>query len=381
MDFSLTEEQEMLRDTVAKFLASRYNLADSRAAAKTGPGWQPEIWRGFAEELGILGATFPEKVGGLDGGPAELLVITEALGYALVIEPYVETVVLAGGLLQRAGGERADALSEAIVVGDAVVALAAEEPTSAGDWRDVRTTARRDGAEWVLDGTKIVVSAAPIANQLLITARTAGGERDTEGISLFLLDFDASAPPAGVTVHSYRTIDDRRAADLSFDGLRLPADALLGAAGAAWESLDRGIDEATAAVVSEGVGCLRRVLADTVEYAKQRKQFGVPIGSFQALQHRMVDMFMEVEQAVAAQYLALLSLDAEPARRARAVSAAKVTLARAARFVGQNAVQLHGAMGMTEELAVGHYFKRLTALEQEFGSADQHRARYVALAG
>lgn len=379
MDFSLTKEQELLRDSIAKFLASRYDLAESRKAATIGAGHQPHIWRGFAEELGILGATVPEQFGGLDGGPVELMIVAEQLGYALVVEPYVDTVVLGAGLLARTGGARAEAVLEDIVAGEAVVAFAATEPTSGNVLNDVSTTARRDGDSWVLDGEKIVVGSAPWAQKLLVTARTSGERRDTDGVSLFLVDFDAENPPEGVEVHSYRTIDDRRAADLVFTGLRLPADALLGAEGEAWESVERAVDEATAAVSAEAVGLMRKVLADTVEYAKQRQQFGQPIGSFQVLQHRMVDMYIELEQSVSAVYLAILNLESERPMRARAVSAAKVTVSRAARFIGQNAVQLHGGMGMTEELAVGHYFKRLTAVENEFGSADQHRARYAEL--
>lgn len=375
MDFSFTDEQQLLRDTVGKFLAERYDLERSRAAAKTGAGWQPHIWRALAEDLGILGATLPESAGGLGGGPIELMLITEALGHALVIEPFVETVVLAGGLLQRAGGPRAEQLLQRIVLGEAVVAVAAEEAESAGTWHQVCTTARRDGEHWVLDGAKVAVSSAPLATHLLVTARTSGELRDTAGVSLFLLEVDQ----ASVSMEPLRTIDDRRAADVAFECLRLPADALLGDEGQAWPSLEQAVDEATAAIVSEAVGCLRRVLADTVAYTKQRQQFGQPISSFQVLQHRMVDMYLEVEQAVAAQHLAMMKLDAEPAERARAVSAAKATVARAARFVGQSAVQTHGAMGMTEELALGHYFKRLTAIEYQFGPRDRHLARYAGL--
>ncbi|WP_064257184.1 acyl-CoA dehydrogenase family protein [Rhodococcus sp. D-6] len=379
MDFGLSKEQELLRDSVTKFLAGRYDLAQSRKVATTGEGWQPEVWRAFAEDLGILGATLPEEVGGMGGGPVELMVVSEALGHALVIEPYVDTVVLGGGLLGRAGVDRARSVLEAIAAGEAVTAFAATEPTSGYVFHDVSTTARREGDEWVIDGEKTVVTSAPLATHLLVTARTSGERTDTDGISLFLVDFDPANPPAGVEIHSYRTIDDRRASDIVFSGLRLPADSLLGEEGSAWPSVSRGTDEATAAVSSEAVGLMRKVLADTVEYAKQRQQFGQPIGSFQALQHRMVDMYMEVEQAVSAVYLAVLHLDSDDATRARAVSAAKATISRAARFVGQNAVQLHGGMGMTEELAVGHYFKRLTAIEYEFGTAEQHVARYAQL--
>ncbi len=376
MDFTLSKEQQLLRDGLAKFTATRYELEKSRTAAKTGAGWQPDIWRAFADELGILGATLPEETGGLGGGPVEVMVIAEALGYALVVEPYVDTVVVAGGLLQRAG---AAAVLEKIVEGQAVIALAATEPTSGDHLVDVSTTATRDGDSWVLRGTKILAISAPFATHLLITARTSGAQDDSDGISLFLTEFDASSPPAGVEVHGYRTVDDRRAADLVFSDLRLPATALLGEEGTAWPSLAQARDEGAAAVAAEAVGCMRKVLSDTVEYSKQRHQFGQPIGSFQALQHRMVDMYMEVEQAVAATYLAVLNLDSEPAVRARAVSAAKATVGRAARFVGQNAVQLHGGMGMTEELAIGHYFKRLTAVQYEFGGTDYHVRRYAEL--
>ncbi|KUI20524.1 pimeloyl-CoA dehydrogenase small subunit [Mycobacterium sp. GA-1285] len=373
MDFNLSKEQELLRDGLNKFLSSRYDLETSRAAAKTGAGWQPDIWSGFANELGILGAALPEDIGGIGGGPVEVMVIAEALGHALVVEPYVDTVVVSGGLLRRAGGEPASALLERIVEGTAIVALAANEPASGHNWADVTTSAARDGEEWVLQGSKIVVASAPLATHLLVSART------TNGISLFVVDLDSAGD--AVAAHHYRTIDDRRASDLTFDGLRLPAHALLGEEGAAWPSLAQARDEGAAAVCAEAVGCMRKVLADTVEYAKQRQQFGQPIGSFQVLQHRMVDMYMELEQSVSAAYLAVLNLEAEPDVRARAVSAAKATVGRAARFIGQQSVQLHGGMGMTEELAIGHYFKRLTALQYEFGTTDFHVTRYAELTG
>ena len=379
MDFSLTKEQELLRDGLTKFLAARYTLEESRAAAKTGIGWQPEIWRSFAEELGILGATLPEEDGGLGGGAVELMIVTEALGQALVVEPFVDTVVIGTGLLRRAGGDRAAEIIGEIVEGNAITAFAALEATSGDNYADVTTTARRDGDEWVLSGSKIVVTSAPLASHLLVTARTSGDQRDADGISLFVVPLGPHNPPAGLDSHSFRTVDDRQAADITFTDLRLPADALLGVEGGALPSIEYAIDEATAAIASEAVGLMRKVLADTVEYAKQRKQFGQAIGTFQVLQHRMVDMYMEVEQSVAAVYLAILNLDADPVDRALAVSAAKATIARAARFVGQNAVQLHGGMGMTEELAIGHYFRRLTVIEHEFGSADLHIARFAAL--
>ena len=377
MHFTLTSEQELLRDGLSRFLSSRYGLEASRTAAKTGPGWQPDIWAGFADELGILGAALPESAGGSGGGAVEVMVIAEELGRALVIEPFVDSVVVAGGLLQRSGSPAAAAVLEQVAAGTAIVALAASEAASGERWDHLSARAVRDGGEWVLSGEKTVVMAAPIATHLLITARTAGAPGDLSGISLFLTEFDAAAPPAGVQVHGYPTIDDRRGADLILDGLRLPAAAVIDEE--AWASVELARDEGAAAVCAEAVGAMRRVLADTVEYCKQRQQFGQPIGGFQALQHRMVDMYMELEQSVSAAYLATLKLHGEPGARARAVSAAKATVGRAARFIGQNAVQLHGGMGMTEELAIGHYFKRLTACQYEFGSTDFHRARYAAL--
>ena len=371
MDFTFSAEQELLRDGLSKFLAGRYDLETSRAAAKSGPGWQPDIWQSFAEELGILGAALPEDAGGIGGGPVEVMLIAEALGHALVIEPYVDTAVVAAGLLLRSGSAPAGPVLEEIASGTAVVALAAAEADSGDRWQDVQTTAARDGDDWVLRGDKIMVVNAPLATHLLVTARTPGG------VSLFLVDVSESRD--GLVMHSYRTVDDRRAADLELRDIRLPGDALLGAEGEAWPSIAQARDQGAAAVCAEAVGNMRKVLADTVEYAKQRQQFGQPIGSFQALQHRMVDMHMELEQSVSAVYLAVLNLGADAQTRARAVSAAKATVGRAARFIGQNAVQLHGGMGMTEELAIGHYFKRLTAVQYEYGSTDHHVTRYAEL--
>ncbi|MEV6768092.1 acyl-CoA dehydrogenase family protein [Nocardia sp. NPDC051030] len=371
MDFTFTAEQELLRDTVTEFLAARYDLENSRAAARTGAGWQPELWHSLAEEVGILGASLPESVGGIGGGPIETMIIAETLGGALVLEPYVDTVVVGGGLLRRASGKRAEDLLSGIAAGEVITGFAALEPRSGYDYTNVATTARRDGDDWVLDGVKTVVTSAPLATHLLVTASVDGE------IALFVVDFDAANPPAGLTVQSYPTIDERRAADLTFENLRLPGDSLL--LEQAGGAIAATLDEAIAAVCAETVGAMRKVVADTVEYTKQRHQFGVPIASFQALQHRMVNMHLELEQAIAATYLITLKLNSDPVDRAKAASAAKATIGRAARLIGQESVQLHGAMGMTEELAIGHFFKRLTAVQYEFGTTDQHIARYAAL--
>ncbi|WP_405139180.1 acyl-CoA dehydrogenase family protein [Nocardia sp. NBC_01388] len=371
MDFSFTAEQELLRDTVTEFLAARYDLENSRAAARIGAGWQPQVWRGLAQEVGILGAALPESVGGIGGGPVETMIIAEALGGALVVEPYIDTVVVGGGLLRRATGKRAEDLLAGITEGAVITGFAALEAQSGYDYTNVATIARRDGDDWLLTGSKCVVTSAPLATHLLVTA-VADGE-----IALFVVDVDPAAPPAGLTVEAFRTIDERPAADLTFENLRLPADSLLLAQ--AGEAVAATLDEAIAAVAAEAVGIMRKVVGDTVEYAKQRHQFGVPIASFQALQHRMVNMHLELEQAVAATYLVTLKLTADPAERAKAAAAAKVTIGRAARLIGQESVQLHGAMGMTEELPIGHFFKRLTAIQYEYGTTAHHTARYAAL--
>ncbi len=375
MDFNLAEDQVLLKDSLTRFLAQRYDFETRRPVIYSQSGWRPEIWTALAQDLGLLGAALPEEAGGLGGGPVETMIIMEALGEALVVEPYLETAVIGAGLLRRVAGETASSLIEGIISGEVRTAFAWTEPTGRYSPANVTTTARREGNGWVLNGAKTVVSAAPFATHLIVSARTSGEQRDREGVSLFLVEAGAQ----GLTSHDYRTVDDRRASDLTFTDLALPADALLGEAGSALPLIEQVLDEAAAAICAEAVGAMRKLVAQTVDYAKQRKQFGQPIGSFQALQHRMVDMHLALEQSVAAVYLATLTLDAPAAERAKAVSAAKVTIGNCGRFVGQNAVQLHGGMGMTEELPIGHYFKRLSVIENEFGSADHHLARYAAL--
>jgi len=373
MNFSLCDEQVMLQDAVRRYLRERYGFEQRRELIREAAS-NPSVWNGIVE-LGIMGAAIPEDLGGLGGGPVETMIIAEAMGEALVTEPYLETAVIAGGLLKRIGGEAAAGLLEKLVAGEAKFALAMSERTSRYNIADVTTTARKDGDNWVIDGAKAVVEGAPSASYLLVTARTSGSQRDERGISLFVVDCSA----ASFTEHAYRLIDDRGASDIEFAGLRLPVDALLGTEGSALPLLEQVRDEAIAAMCADAVGAMRRMLQDTIDYTKQRRQFGQPLASFQVLQHRMVDMYMAIERAVSATYLATLKLDADPVERAKAASAAKVTIAETGRFVGQNAVQLHGGMGMTDELAVGHYFKRVTAVESRFGSRDYHLARYARL--
>lgn len=374
MEFSFTEEQSLLRDTVSAYLRDRYGFDERQAAVRSPSGWRPEVWTAFAEELGILGAAVPEALGGLGGGPLETMIVMEELGRALVVEPFLETTVLGAGLLRRVGaaGER---LLEGVVSGHTVLAVGWAEPGGRYDAAHVATTARRDGAGWVLDGRKAVVSAAPWATHLLITARTSGETRDPDGVSLFLVETDA----LGLSMQPYPTVDGRRAAELRLEGLILPAGALLGGEGQALPLVETVLDEATAAVCAEALGVMRGLHEATLDYARQRRQFGRAIGDFQVLQHRMVDMFMALELSVSATYMATLKLDEERAARMKAVSAAKVQVGRACRFIGQNAVQIHGGIGVTNELALGHYFKRATVIEGQFGGVDHHLDRYTRL--
>jgi hypothetical protein len=375
MDFSFTEEQSLLRDSVAAYLADHYDFDKRRAAIKSASGWRPAVWKAFAEDLGILGASFPEELGGLGGGPIETMVVMEEFGRALVVEPYLSTVVIGGGFLRRAGTDAAAELIGRVIAGEAIIAFASAEPQGRYSLTNLRTTARQDGEGWVLNGQKAVVVGAPWASHLIVTARTSGGQTDEAGISVFVVEKGA----AGVVSRDYPTVDGRRASEITFENVRVGSQALIGEAGAALPLIEQVVDEAIAAQCAEACGVLRKLHEGTLEYTRQRKQFGQPIAAFQVLQHRMVDMFIQVEQAISMTYMAHVRLSEPAAERAKAISAAKVQIGRACRFVGQNAIQLHGGMGMTDEMAIGHYFKRATMIEGEFGSVDHHLRRYEHL--
>jgi alkylation response protein AidB-like acyl-CoA dehydrogenase len=375
MNFSYNETQEMLRDTLARFLADTYDFEIRRKMIASESGRDPGIWKALATELGILGAPFAEEQGGLGGGPVENMIMMEQLGEAIAIEPYLQTVVIGGGALKAAGGAMADALIPQIIGGEAVIAFAYAEPQGRYELQNLRTSARREGEGWVLNGHKSVVYAAPWATHLLVTARTGGGQREASGVSLFLIE--ANRP--GIVRRDYPTVDGFRASEIYFENAAVPGDALIGEEGGALPLIEKIVDEATAAVCAEGVGVARRLHAGTQDYARQRKQFGRPISDFQVLQHRMVDMFMALEQAVSTTYVATLKLGEAAPERSKAVSAAKVMVGKACRFVGQNAVQLHGGIGMTDELPLSAWFKRAAMIENEYGSVDHHLARYQAL--
>jgi pimeloyl-CoA dehydrogenase small subunit len=375
MDFNFTEEQSMLRDTVASYLQDRYDFDSRRKIISSDSGWSKDTWSAFANELGILGAPFSEDHGGLGGGAIENMIVMEEFGKALVVEPYLGTVVIGGGFLKHSGYAGAADLIGGVIGGETVIAFAYAEPQGRYNWADLKTTAKKDGAGWTLNGHKAVVIGAPWATHLIVTARTAGGQRDASGVSVFLVEKAAK----GVTTRDYPTVDGQRASEVYFENVSLGADALIGTADAGLPLVNKVLDEAIAAVCAEAVGAMRKLHEGTLDYARQRKQFGVPIASFQVLQHRMVDMFMNVEQSVSMTYMATMKIDESDAERAKAVSAAKVQIGKACKFVGQNAIQIHGGMGMTDELAIGHYFKRATMIEGLFGSVDHHLRRYEGL--
>jgi hypothetical protein len=374
MNFDYTDEQNAIRDSLSKWAQQQYDFDKRRAALASEDAWRSN-WATFAE-LGLLAAPLPEEFGGLGGGPIDVSVIAEEFGKALVVEPYVPTVVIGGGALKYAGSaSQKDEHLNAIAGGERVIAFAQAEPKSRWALNDVATIAKKDGAGYVINGHKAVVLGAPQADTLLVSARTAGGQRDAKGISLFLVPKSAK----GVSTRDYPTMDGTRAAEVYFENVSVGAEALVGAGDGALPVIERIVDEANAAYCSEAVGCMRMMTDLTREYAKTRKQFGRAIAEFQVLQHRMVDMFMATEESYSMALRATIKLAEGDEERAKAVSAAKVSIGKHGRFVGQAAVQTHGGMGVTDEMRVGHYFKRVTMLDATFGNVDYHLKRFTAL--
>ncbi|SET59207.1 acyl-CoA dehydrogenase family protein [Oceanicella actignis] len=374
MDFDLNEEQRLLKESVDRLLLDRYDF-EARKRHMSGPeGWSPEIWESFAE-LGLLALPFSEEDGGFGGGGAEAMLVMESFGRALVVEPYFATVILGGGLMARAASaEQRARVLPGVIEGRTRLAFAHSERQSRYDLADVRATAVRDGEGWKLNGDKTLVLHGDCAQQLIVSARVAGGPRDEGGVGLFLVAADAP----GLSRRGYATQDGMRAAEVALRDVRAEA---LGDPEGAMPIIRQVADEAVAALCAEAVGAMERAHELTIEYLKTRQQFGVHIGAFQALQHRGAEMFVALEQARSmAMLAAMMSRDPDPVERSRAVSGAKVQVDRSGRFIGQSAIQLHGGVGMTMEYAVGHYFKRLSMIEKTFGDIDHH-LRLVSEAG
>ena len=376
MDLSYTDEQLMLRDSVVSFLAEQYTFEKRQTALAADPLWRPDIWKAFAEELQILGISFPEEFGGFGGGAIDNLLLMEEFGRVVAVEPYLSTIVMAGGLLKRVPYDGAGDTIERIIAGQEILSFGFSERASRFNIAAVETRATADGSGWVVDGHKKLVLAAPYADRIIITARTAGGPREKDGISLFIIDANAD----GVSLNSYTTYDGFRAADITFDGVRIGTDALIGEKDNGFGYAERTVDDGIAAICGESVGVMQKMLDLTLEYAKERNQFGKPISSFQALQHRMSDMFIDVEQAKSMALLGAISAeDDDPIRRAKGISKTKAQIGGACKRVGQSAIQVHGGMGITDEMCISHYFKRSTTLEGLFGTVDYHLTRIEQL--
>lgn len=367
MDFDLTDDQRLLKDSVDRLIADRYAFEARKKLGEAPEGWSRAMWGQFAE-LGLLGLPFEEKHGGFGGGPVETMIVMEAFGRGLVLEPFLATVILGGGLIRRLGSQAMqDALLPQVSAGKLTLAFAQVERSSRYNLADVQVTATKSGDGWVLNGEKSVVMHGDTADKLLVTARVSGGRFDRDGIGLFLVDGTAT----GVSRKGYATQDGLRAAEIGFANA---AGEAVGEPGRALAGVERVVDEATAAVCGEAVGLMQCMHDITVDYLKTRQQFGRPIGSFQVLQHRSVDMLVELEQARSmAMFATMMSAEEDATVRRRSVSAAKVQIGRSGKHVGQEAVQLHGGIAMTMEYKVGHYFKRMTMLEQLFGDADTHQ--------
>jgi pimeloyl-CoA dehydrogenase small subunit len=378
MDFDLNEEQRLLKDSVDRFLSERYDFARRRQFLAEPDGWSREQWKRYAE-MGLLALPFAETDGGLGGTAVETMLVCEAFGRALALEPYLAAVVLGGGFL-RLGGSAAQrtAIIPKIADGSLLLAFAQAESQSRYALHDIATAARRDGDGWIIDGRKRHVLHGGSADKLIVTARIGGGRTDTSGIGLFLVDTDAP----GISRRLYPTQDRLRSAEIAFDNVRVAPDASIGEPGNALPLIERVADTAIAALCAEAVGSMVHAYEVTLAYLKIREQFGKPIGSFQALQHRAVDMLVMLEQARSmAMFAAMMCEDPDPVERRRAISAAKVQICRSGRFIGAQAIQLHGGMGMTEECEVGHYFRRLSMIDLQFGDEAHHLAQLAKLGG
>jgi len=375
VDFDYSEEQRLLDETVRRLVKDEYEFADRKKYIAEPHGYSAALWAKYAE-IGLLGLPFAEEHGGFGGGGIETMIVMEAFGRGLALEPYLATVVLGGGLVTLAGSDaqKSDILPE-VAAGTLMVAFAHSERRARYDLAHVETAAKASGAGFVLDGHKTMVLHGGAAHKYIVSARTAGATIDPNGISLFIVDREAK----GVAVRDYQTVDGQRAADVTLTGVSVGGDALLGPRDGALPIISRVTDRAVAALCAEAVGIMETLNAMTLDYIKTRKQFGVAIGSFQVLQHRMVDMVIALEQAKSMEILAAMSVDSADANeRARAVSAAKVQSGLSGRLVGQQAIQLHGGIGMTDEYAAGHYFKRLSSIEHTFGDTDFHLDRFPA---
>ena len=375
MDFTFNEEQSLIQDQVDQFIQKEYDWETRQSLSNSDLGFGQDNWQKFAE-LGWLGISVSEDSGGFGGSAIESMFIMEAYGKGLVVEPFLETMIMSGGIIDDHGSvEQKSALLEPAIAGDMQLALAYAEPQSRFNLSDVVTEAKAEGENFILNGYKSVVMNGPSANKIIVSARTSGSQLDENGITLFVIDSDTS----GLNKTNYKTVDGRRASDLTIENLSVSQDDIIGELDAGFKILDSAIDKAILAISAEAVGAMEVLYKATVEYAKTREQFGTAIGKFQVLQHRMVDMFMEYEQCKSLLYMATMKHEEGAVDSKKAISGLKYQVGKAGKFIGQQAVQLHGGMGVTDELNVGHYFKRLTPVGTIFGNTDYHLKKYTSL--
>ncbi len=369
MDFDLSEEQRLLKESLDRLIGDRYAFEQRKAYGQSPEGWSRQLWAQYAG-LGLLGLPFEERYGGSGGGAVEMMIAMEAFGRALALEPFLATVVLGGGFLRHGGSaEQCAELVPKIADGSLTVAFAHTERQSRYDLHDIEMRAVRDGSAWILEGEKGVVLHGDTADKLIVTARVGGGRRDRDGVAVFIVDGAA----AGLSRRGYPTQDGLRAAEVSLAQVRVGPEGVLSQPGAALPLVERVVDEAIAALCAEAVGAMTAMHELTVDYLKTRRQFGREIGSFQILQHRAVDMLIALEQARSmAMFATMMAAEENAPERRNALSSAKVQIGRSGKFIGQQSVQLHGGIGMTMEYKVGHYFKRVTMIDTMFGDADYH---------
>jgi pimeloyl-CoA dehydrogenase small subunit len=378
MDFELSDEQRLLKDSVERLTTQRYEFETRKKYMKEADGWSRDMWRQYTD-LGLTALPFAEEHGGVGGGPVETMIVMEAFGRALALEPYLATVVLGGGFLRRGASDavKADVLPK-VAAGECLLSFAHTERQARYDLADVATTAKRDGDGYVLNGEKSLAVHGDVADKLIVSARVSGEQRARNGIGLFLIDAKAN----GVSRRGYPTMDGLRAAEVTLQNVKIDANAVIGEPGNAYPLIEQVADSAIAALAAEAVGAMSAMHELTVDYLKQRKQFGVPIGNFQVLQHRAGDMLIALEQARSMAMLAtMMSEEQNAVERRKAISAAKVQISRSAKIVGEGAIQLHGGIGMTMEYKVGHYFKRATMIDKTFGDADHHLAMLARTGG
>ena len=375
MDFTFNEEQTLIQDQVDQFIQKEYDWETRQSLSNSDLGFGDDNWQKFAE-LGWLGISTSEECGGFGGSAIESMLIMEAFGKGLVVEPFLETIIMCGGLLDEHGtDQQKSSILESAIEGKMHLAMAYAEPQSRFNLSDVVTEAKEEGDSFVLNGYKSVVMNGPSANKLIVSARTSGAQLDENGITLFLIDGDAE----GLNKTNYKTVDGRRASDLTIENVKVTKDNIIGQINDGFTLLDSSIDRAILAISAEAVGAMEVLYKTTVEYTKTREQFGTSIGKFQVLQHRMVDMFMEYEQCKSLLYMATMKQEEGSIDSKKAISGLKYQVGKAGKFIGQQAVQLHGGMGVTNELNVGHYFKRLTTIGTIFGNTDYHLKKYSSL--